>query len=177
MSWWTSSPNITPGRPRRRPGRSTTTGPTSRRYSVPGSKAGESARIQGATTSRIQRHEIVTATSAGNFSSSALVPAPPPAPARLPRSLGDYSTASAGEVAAVAAAHFCPSEKNLYRTRRGMVELLGHLAGFPGCTWQERWEASGHDAGQRPLAGLAGDDPNLRGEINVALGGVQHVQQ
>src|ERR1039457_4572237 len=170
MAWWTSSPSSTPGRPGRRRGRSTTTRATSRRYSVPGSKAGESARIQGPTTSRIQRHEIVTDTSAGNFSSSALIPAPPPAPARLPRSLGDHSTACAAEIAAVAAAHFCPSEKNLYRTRRGMVELLGHLAGFPGRTWQERWQASGHDAGGRPLAGVAGGDLNLRGQLNVALG-------
>ncbi|MCW2861974.1 MAG: integrase [Actinoallomurus sp.] len=137
---------------------------------MPSGKVGDSFRIQGPTTNRTRRHEIVADDSIGNFTPTALVPSPPPLPTRVPRSLGDYSTASPEEIAAVAAAHFSPSEKNLYLKRRGMLELLGHLATFSGDTWQQRWEASGHDLGDKPVADLAGDSQNLRRLLNVALG-------
>ncbi|MEU3497570.1 site-specific integrase [Kitasatospora cineracea] len=66
--------------------------------------------------------------------------------------------------------HFCPSESHLFSKRRRMLELLGHLEEFPGHTWQERWEASGYDRGDRQIGDLAGDDLNYRGRLNTALG-------
>jgi len=70
----------------------------------------------------------------------------------------------------VVAEHFIPSGRNLYLSRRGMLELAGHLSAFPGSTWQERWEASGHDRGDGPVGDLAGDDLPYRGRLNVAAG-------
>ncbi|GAB2330901.1 hypothetical protein [Streptomyces variabilis] len=124
---------------------------------MPGSKVGNSLRLKGPTTNRIRRHERDGTILPGNFAPTALTPTPPPPPARPPRSLGDFSTAPAAEIIEVTANHFSQSDKEKHKPRRAMRDFLGHLATFPGATWQERWEASGHDEG-RPVGDVAGDD-------------------
>jgi site-specific recombinase XerD len=137
---------------------------------VPGGKVGNSVRVQGPTTNRVRRHGSGDITPVGNFTPTAIVPAPPPTPTRPPRSLGDFSTASPPEVAAMAAAHFVPSGNGQARIRQGMLDLLGHLQEFSGRTWQERWEASGHDGPGAPIAVLGGDSGARRNRLNVAIG-------
>ncbi|CAM5343316.1 Tyrosine recombinase XerC [Streptomyces tanashiensis] len=136
---------------------------------MPGSKVGNSLRLKGPTTNRVRRHDIDGSAPTSNFTPTAITPAPPPPPARPPRSLGDLSTASADEIAEVAAQHFSDSEQLRYRPRRAMLDFLSYLSTFPGETWQERWEASGHDEG-RPVieAGSQGKDRQMK--LNLAAG-------
>ncbi|MFB7745342.1 tyrosine-type recombinase/integrase [Streptomyces sp. NPDC056132] len=143
---------------------------------MPGSEVGNSLRVKGPTTSRVRRHQDEGTiphgegtVPVGNFAPTALTPAPPPLPSRPPRSLGDFSTAPAEEIVEVTALHFCQCEEKRWRYRRAMRDLLGHLAAFPGATWQERWEASGHDEGQ-PVGDIAGDDKHMRFRLNCAIG-------
>lgn len=138
---------------------------------MPGSKVGDSLRMKGPTTNYIRRHDANPAAPVGNFAPTALTPAPPPLPARPPRSLGDFSTASVEEVAEAAAQHFSAHVSYKWKTRRGMSDLLQHLAKFPGNTWQERWEASGLNERGRPVGGLAEEDDKLqRNRLNAAAG-------
>jgi hypothetical protein len=129
---------------------------------VPGSKVGDSLRNKGPTTSRVRRHENADGrVPVGNFAPTAIIPAPSPRPIRPPRSLGDFATASVEEITAVVVEHFRPSGSKTCKPQQETREFLGYLAGFPGDTWQERWEASGHDAG-RPVGQAAGDNVALR---------------
>ncbi|MFF7022248.1 tyrosine-type recombinase/integrase [Streptomyces klenkii] len=134
-----------------------------------GSKVGNSLRLKGPTTNRVRRHELDSTVQAGNFAPTAITPAPPPLPARPPRSLGDFSTAPAKEIIEVTADHFSQSEPLKWKQRSSMRDFLAHLATFPGTTWQERWEASEHDQG-RPVADVAGDNKHLRNRLNLATG-------
>ncbi|GAA5214175.1 hypothetical protein GCM10023323_58140 [Streptomyces thinghirensis] len=136
---------------------------------MPGSKVGNSLRVKGPTTNRIRRHESDSTVLSGNFAPTALTPAPPPLPVRPPRSLGDFTTAPAEEIIEVTANHFSQSDKEKHKPRRAMRDFLGHLATFPGVTWQERWEASGHDEGQ-PVGEVAGDDRHQQKRLNCAAG-------
>ncbi|MGK4909999.1 tyrosine-type recombinase/integrase [Streptomyces albus] len=138
---------------------------------MPGSKVGDSLRTKGPTTNRVRRHEHSNdpEVPVGAFAPTAVQAAPPEPPAQPPRSLGDFSTASAEEIAEAAARHFRPDERERWKVRREMHDLLGHLAAFPGSTWQERWEASGHDAG-RQVREAAGDNKRLGRRMNAAVG-------
>ncbi|AQW48377.1 putative DNA integrase/recombinase [Streptomyces hygroscopicus] len=81
--------------------------------------------------------------------------APAPAPAFPPRPQGDLSCASAEEIAAAIRATWpTKSADNRWRRSRGARDLLRHLEGFPGESWQQRWEASGFNELGRPVAGL-----------------------
>ncbi|RKT09865.1 phage integrase family protein [Streptomyces sp. 1114.5] len=129
---------------------------------MPGSKVGDSARVKGPTTNRVRRHEAGAEAPVGNFAPTAIVPAPPPAPTRPPRSLGDFSRAPLEEVAAAVGRHFATSPNEEWRRGRDVREFLQRIAPFPGATWQERWEASGLNELNRPVGDLAGDDTKLR---------------
>ncbi|MDO0929834.1 site-specific integrase [Streptomyces sp. TG1A-8] len=88
---------------------------------------------------------------------------------RPPRSLGDFATASVEEITEVVIGHFLPAGSKTWRARQEMQEFLGYLTGFPGDTWQERWEATGHDAGI-PVGRVAGDDRALSRRLSAAAG-------
>jgi len=85
-----------------------------------------------------------------------ITPAPAPAPAVPPRPRGNLDTAAADEIAAVADEVWPRSGQRRYERRRGLRGLLELLAACPGQTWQQRWLASGSDAGDRPVRELAG---------------------
>ncbi len=136
---------------------------------MPGSKVGNSMRLKGPTTNRVRRHDAEGPVLDGIYAPTAILPAPPPPPSRPPRSLGDFSTALAEDIVNFTADHFSQSETIKWKQRSHMRAFLGHLAAFPGDTWQERWEASGHDEG-RPVGDAAGDNRPLRMKLNCATG-------
>ncbi|MGW1394907.1 hypothetical protein ACWD6Q_24955 [Streptomyces nigra] len=78
-------------------------------------------------------------------------------------------TASVEEITEVVIGHFLPAGSKTWRARQEMQEFLGYLTGFPGDTWQERWEATGHDAGI-PVGRVAGDDRALSRRLSGAAG-------
>ncbi|MEV5752309.1 site-specific integrase, partial [Actinoallomurus sp. NPDC052308] len=51
-----------------------------------------------------------------------------------------------------------------------MLDFLAHLATFQGKTWQDRWEASGHDRKGHPVPDVAGENRPLRYRLNLAVG-------
>ncbi len=73
-----------------------------------------------------------------------------------PRPHGDLDTATAGEIAAVADEVWPRIGPRHYDRRRRLRRLLELLAAYPGQAWQERWLASGFDAGDRPVRELGG---------------------
>jgi len=85
-----------------------------------------------------------------------ITPAPAPAPAVPPRPRGNLDAATAEEIDAVASEVWPRSGQRSYDRRRGLRRLLELLADYPGQTWQQRWLASGSDAGDRPVRELAG---------------------
>lgn len=135
---------------------------------MPGNKVGNSMRLKGPTTNRVRRHEGEAPFLDGVYTPTAILPAPPPPPSKPPRSLGDFSTAPTEEIVNVTADHFSQSEAPKWKQRGSMCTFLAHLATFPGDTWQERWEASGHDKG-RPVGDGAHNRP-LRMKLNCAAG-------
>ncbi|MFI9650304.1 tyrosine-type recombinase/integrase [Streptomyces sp. NPDC052040] len=137
---------------------------------MPGSKVGDSLRTKGDTTSRVRRHDPDTQVPVGQFTPTAIKPAPPPAPRRPPRSLGELGSAPVNEVAAVSARHFAARPGVEWSHRRDMTDFLLQLERFPGATWQERWEASGFDEGGRPISDLGGDDARARNRVNAGGG-------
>ncbi|MEU9547205.1 tyrosine-type recombinase/integrase [Streptomyces mirabilis] len=136
---------------------------------MPGSKVGNSQRLKGPTTNRVRRHQGEGPVPEGIYTPTAVTPALPPLPSRPPRSLGDLSTMPVEEIVQITADHFSSSEAMKWKQRGAMRPFLHHLAAFPGATWQERWEASGHDEG-RPVSDAAGDNKYLRNKLNRATG-------
>ncbi|MFJ1797223.1 tyrosine-type recombinase/integrase [Kitasatospora griseola] len=140
---------------------------------MPGSKVGNSLRLKGPTTNRIRRHtagpepeERLT------LEPTAVMPASPPEPARPPRPLGDLSRARVEDVVEAIGSHFA-EQLGAPRTsvmRRALRELLAHLEGFLGQTWQERWEAAGLNERDRPVIDIAGDNRPLRQRLLTAVG-------
>lgn len=75
------------------------------------------------------------------------MPSPSPAPAVPPRPHGNLDTATADEIAVVADQVWPAVQSRRSDRRAGLRELLALLTEYPGDTWQERWLASGLDAG------------------------------
>ncbi|MDQ2850956.1 MAG: site-specific integrase [Actinomycetota bacterium] len=83
-----------------------------------------------------------------------ITPSPSPAPALPPRPRGNLDTATAEQISAIAD-HVWPVNRSRSSGRRtGMRALLTLLAEYPGQTWQQRWLASGLDAGTTPVCDL-----------------------
>jgi len=81
--------------------------------------------------------------------------APAPPPKVPPRPQGDLTRASVEEIAqAVRVTWPTKSADNRWNRSRGARDLLRHLSGFPGHTWQDRWEASGFNEAGRPVSAL-----------------------
>jgi site-specific recombinase XerD len=139
---------------------------------VPGNEVGSSLRLMGPTTNRVRRHNVVeTAEERRTLQPTAVHPAPPPLPVRLPMPLGDLSRASVEEIAEAIGGHFAldVGAPRASEIRRAVRELLTHLEGFPGATWQERWEAAGHNERDRPVTAIAGDRTKFRQRLITAV--------
>ncbi len=94
--------------------------------------------------------------------------APAPPPAVPPRPQGDLTRASVENVAAAIRTTWpTNSADNRWRRSRGARDLLGHLEGFPGETWQQRWEVSGLNAPGHPVAVL---QATRRGKSQLGVG-------
>jgi len=76
-----------------------------------------------------------------------ITPSPSPAPAVPPRPHGNLDTAAAEQIAAIADQIWPVTQSRSSERRTGARALLTLLAEHPGETWQERWLASGLDAG------------------------------
>lgn len=133
------------------------------------SAAGPSMRPH-LTSNRIRRHQPEPQQSrlVSVDTPPRITAAPPPAPANPPSPLGELSTAPAAWIAELAAEHFSVERNGRTLARRGMTWLLECLEGFPGRTWQQRWEAAGRNEPGRPVEDLAGDDPARRTRFNAA---------
>ncbi|CCH32913.1 hypothetical protein ABZ816_38805 [Actinosynnema sp. NPDC047251] len=93
--------------------------------------------------------------------------APAPPPAVPPRPQGELTRASIEDITqAVRTSWPTKSADNRWRRSRGTRDLLQHLSGFPGETWQERWEASGFNEPARPVSVLR-SAPRERSQIGT----------
>lgn len=123
----------------------------------------------GLTTARVHRHELVYVKD-NVFSPTALIPAPPEPPLKPPRPLGELATATAEEIAVLVAEVFADARDTRNHTRWGMRGLLGILGGYPGQTWQQRWDSAGLNEPGATVSGVAGScGPTLRGRLNTAV--------
>jgi site-specific recombinase XerC len=67
---------------------------------------------------------------------------------------GDLTSAGMEEVQQVVRGVWPGGVDAVRRRSRGARFLLEHLAGFPGQTWQQRWEASGLNGGRHPVTAV-----------------------
>ncbi len=125
-----------------------------------------------ATSNRIRRHqpEPVRDLVPGRSQASRLIPAAPPIPDKPPRPFGDLSTASAEDIAELAAENLGVGRGGRTSNRRGMLWLLECLQDFPGRTWQQRWDTAGLNGPGHRVEHLAGQDAVRRTRINAAAG-------
>jgi site-specific recombinase XerC len=79
-----------------------------------------------------------------------LIPAPA-VPSKVPAPLGDLRSASASAIVAAADTGWDDWATESGDRAVALRLLLGHLEGFTGRTWQERWLASGLDEPGRPV--------------------------
>ena len=75
----------------------------------------------------------------------------PAQPTVAPKPCGDLTAADVDEIQQVVRGVWPGSPDAVRRRARGARFLLEHLAGFPGLTWQQRWEASGLNERGRPV--------------------------
>jgi integrase len=81
--------------------------------------------------------------------------APTPVVAAIPR--GDLTVSPAETIVGLVAGVWPGTVKVVSERRRAVRALLAHLAGLPGSTWQQRWDASDYADGTVPLRELPGD--------------------
>src|SRR6266568_2279208 len=121
------------------------------------------------TSNRIRRHQLEPEQSRlADGAQPKLTAAEPPVPEKPPRPFGDLATASAAQIADLAAEHFSVERNGRALNRHGMLWLLERLEEFPGRTWQQRWEAAGLNGPGHPVESLAGDDRQRRTRFNAA---------
>jgi hypothetical protein len=94
-------------------------------------------------------------------------PAPADVAAALPVGREHASRTEIGRLADVLLVGATPQER--WRRQEAMNIVLDWLGGFPGDTWQERWELSGSDA-RRQAWGPSGLTPRWRNRITTGLG-------
>ena len=78
----------------------------------------------------------------------------PAQPATAARPHGDLTSAGVEEVQQVVCDVWPGSADAVRRRARGARFLLEHLTGFPGQSWQQRWEASGLNDHGRPVTAV-----------------------
>jgi hypothetical protein len=88
---------------------------------------------------------IVPTRFAGLPAAQALPPVVPPGP------YGHLASASPEEIEAVMRRVWPGGRDAENRRVRGARILLRHLDGFPGGSWQQRWEASGLNEARQPV--------------------------
>ncbi|MCH6472429.1 hypothetical protein [Sinomonas terrae] len=76
------------------------------------------------------------------------------AAANLPAPMGDLSRATVDQLLDTACSVLPRSPIQLDKRRRSIRRLAEHLSGFEGGTWQARWEASGWETSEEPLASM-----------------------
>jgi hypothetical protein len=128
-----------------------------------------------ATSNRVRRHALEAAAEvapgpARGRATVQITPAPPPLPQKPPRPLGDLATAPAEEIVALVATQFSSARNTISLNRRGMGWLLEILTGYPGPSWQERWEAAGLNHAGHRAGDLAGVDARQRARVDIAAG-------
>lgn len=92
--------------------------------------------------------------------------APAPPPAVPPRPRGELTRAGIEEIQRTVRAVWPGTPDAERRRSRGARFLLEHLEGFPGQTWQQRWQASGLDEPRRPVSVLM-HQQRERDEVSV----------
>ena len=98
-----------------------------------------------------------------------ITPALAALPAVPPRPCGDLDTATAETISALADTIWPRKQPRTSLRRQGIGWLLGYLAGYPGATWQERWEASGLNDGVRRVRELTTGSDRVDGELGHSL--------
>ncbi len=104
---------------------------------------------------------IVPTRFAGLQAVQALPPVTPPGP------YGHLANTDLEEIEAVMNRVWAGSHDAKRRRARGGRILLQHLDGFPGGSWQQRWEASGLDEARRPINVMI---PGYQGRKEVCTG-------
>lgn len=137
---------------------------------MPGSQAGNSARVKGPTTGRVRRHSLEIYERDFSFKPTAVEPAPPPRPVHPPRPLGELSTASIEDIAELAGT-VLGIGSGVAKWTTEMQRLLEHLQEFPGETWQERWEAAGlNERGRQAQQLYQGRSKAIKSTMNTSAG-------
>lgn len=72
----------------------------------------------------------------------------------VPMPHGDLTTAGVEEIQQIVRDVWPGSPDAVRRRARGARFLLEHLTGFPGPTWQQRWQASGLNEAGRPVTAV-----------------------
>jgi hypothetical protein len=103
---------------------------------------------------------------------SGICPAPARSPSEPPGRFGDLSELSIEELTDVVTQAW-GGGRAAGPHRRGARVLLSHLAGFPGPTWQERWEASGLDTPGQRVADIAGPPVGRAGHREAVTRGLR----
>ena len=147
----TSCRSITPGPGRSVPTRPAMTPTTSRRSSV----------AEPAVTQLPADPGIVPTRFAGLQAAQALLPVLCPGPH------GHLASASPEEIEAVMRRVWPGGRDAENRRARGARILLQHLDGFPGGSWQRRWEASGLNEARQPVNVLI---PAYQGRKEICTG-------
>ena len=94
------------------------------------------------------------------FTRQAITAAPAPPPETPPRPHGNLEHAEVEEIRQTAAKIWSDNKSRTGSRDRGLRRLLGQLVGFPGESWQQRWEAGGLNVRGRPVREL------LEGEVS-----------
>lgn len=128
-------------------------------------------RADGQTTAyarRQSRHERAEQVPFETRFAVNAIKAQPAVAAALPRPFGDLDTASVVRVEEIIEVAYGPEVWKQSALHEGIGFILDWLTGFDGDTWQERWLASGFDAGLRSVSALR-DTKYLRGTASGAL--------
>ncbi|MEU6192778.1 site-specific integrase [Streptomyces sp. NPDC047061] len=123
------------------------------------------------TSNRIRRHAAEPGMPLPDGQLTQIVPERPQLPDRLPRPLGELSSASIDQIVALVAEEFADVSRSARADyKHGMRHLLQQIASEPGESWQERWEAAGLNRPGRAVSDLADGDPKWRSRLTRAAG-------